>query len=455
VIPRALQEGLAEVVGAEHVLDGAGYEHDATLIRGLRGIPDAAVRPGTTGEVAGVVALCCEHGMPMVPRGGGTGLSGGAVPRGGGVVVSLERMKRVRSFDPLVWRIEVEAGLTTRDVQRLARENGLLFPPDPGAAEQSQIGGNVATNAGGPHAFKYGTTGAWVTGVEAVVAPGDVVRFGGPIRKDVAGHDLTRLMVGSEGTLGIITAVWLRLIPRPQATLPVVAFYPDATTGGEAVLNVLGSGVVAAALDYLDAPTMAMVGAAMPAPDAHGFALIAELDGSTEEVARGRADLLEALAPGATGIHEPDPAALWRWREGIAWGVAAHRGGKLSEDVVVPVEHLGVAVDEVVAIGRRHDFGACSWGHAGDGNLHATFLIDPADRREVQRAEAAAEDLFAMADRLGGSISGEHGVGLVKRAHVGRRWSDRERALQSAVKQAFDPEDVMNPGKKISAGQTT
>jgi glycolate oxidase subunit GlcD len=452
VIDAELGAQLAAIVGPGQMLEGdRRYETDASESRGLRAAPDAVVRPASTEQVARVVGACCRRGVPVVPRGGGTGYAGGAVATAGGVVVSLERMTRVRSFEPLLWRLEAEAGLTTRDVQRLARENGLLFAPDPGAAEQSQIGGNVATNAGGPHAFKYGTTGAWVTGVEAVVAPGEVVRFGGPLRKDVSAYDLTHLLVGSEGTLGIITAVWLRLIPRPESVLPVVALYPDAAAGGAAVQRVLGSGIVPAVLDYLDAVTVRAAGPAMPVPAPEGFALLAELDGAAAEVEGLRGDLLEALEPGAAGVHLPDAAALWRWREGISLAVAAQRGGKLSEDIAVPVEHLAEAVEEIVAIGEGIGLPGCSWGHAGDGNLHATFMIDAGDAGEIARAERGAAEVFALADRLGGSVSGEHGVGHLKREHVGRRWSPAERSLLLAVKRAFDPDDLMNPGKKLPA----
>jgi FAD/FMN-containing dehydrogenase len=264
--PEATRRALAAIVGEAAVLPGetAAYLADETEGRGLRGHAEAVVLPATSEEVASVVACCYEHDLPIVPRGGGSGFTGGAVPVEGGVVLGLERLDAVRSFDPGLWRMQVEAGVRTATVRRLARESGLLFPPDPGAAEQSQIGGNVATNAGGPHAFKYGVTGAWVTGLEAVVPPGEVLRIGGPIRKDVAGYDLRSLLIGSEGTLGVITAAWLRLLPAPEMALPVVVFHPTIEDGCEAIVKVLESGLVPAALEFADAGTLAAAGGSFP-----------------------------------------------------------------------------------------------------------------------------------------------------------------------------------------------
>ena len=446
----ALERDLAGLVGPEQVLPGttAAYLVDATESRGVRGHADAVALPRTAEEVAAVVAWCAERGVAVVPRGGGTGLAGGCVPAGG-VVLSTERLTRVRSSDPLLWRTEVEAGVRTADVHRRARESGLVFPPDPGAAEQSHIGGNVATNAGGPHAFKYGVTGHWVTGVEAVLASGELVRAGGPVRKDVAGYDLRGLLVGSEGTLGVVTSVWLRLLPAPEAVLPVAAFYPDAATGCAAIEAVVGSGIVPAALEYLDGGALAIAGPAYPGavPGGAGFAVLAEADGSAEEAARVRAELRDVLGDGALAVQAPEPAPLWRWRDGVSLAVRGHLGAKVSEDVAVPLDRLGDAIRGTLEIGARHDLDAVSWGHAGDGNLHSSFLVATGDDAALERAERAAADLFALARALGGTVSGEHGLGTLKRGQAG--WAAPVAAVQRAIKAAFDPDGVMNPGKKL------
>jgi glycolate oxidase subunit GlcD len=452
----ALGRDLARIVGPDAVLPGTvgTYLVDATESRFLRGEADAVVLPGTAEEAARVVGWCYERDVAIVPRGGGTGFAGGAVPIGGGVVVALERLARVRSFDPLLWRIQVEAGVRTADLRRIARESGLFFPPDPGAGEQSQIGGNIATNAGGPHAFKYGVTGTWVLGLEAVVAPGELISIGGAIRKDVAGYDLKSLLIGSEGTLGLITAAWLRLLPAPEAFLPVVAFYASTDAGCDAVERVVGSGLRVAALEYLDAGALAAAGAAYPGgvPDGAAFLVLAEADGSLFGAEALRSEVVEALANGALAVQSPDQEAiadLWRWRDGVSFAVTSRRGGKVSEDVVVPLDRLRDVIDGTVELGRRHGVEACSWGHAGDGNVHSSFLVSRDDEDVLARAEAAAEDLFALALELGGSISGEHGTGWVKRGKLERQWSAPAMELHRAVKRAFDPKGLFNPGKKV------
>jgi glycolate oxidase subunit GlcD len=430
---------------------------DGTANRGLAGTAEILVEPETAEQVAAVIRHCYERDVAIVTRGGGTGLAGGAVPDGG-VVISLTRMNRVRSIEPGLWRMEVEAGVTTGTIHRVARENGLLFPPDPGASEQSMIGGNIATNAGGPHAFRYGVTGAWVTGLEAVIPPGEVIRTGGPVRKDVAGLDLKSLLTGSEGTLGVVTSAWLRLVPAPEARGVAIGFYEGTAQGCEAVEAVLASGLQPTALEFLDRGTLEASLGSFPfdAPEGAGFMVIAEADGSEAEVDRVLAELGDALEAGASAhlaVTERGQAkALWTWRDGVSYAVAARRGGKISEDIVVPLDRLAEAIGRTVEIGRAHQLEACSWGHAGDGNLHSTFLVDLADPEQMTRGKAASRDLFEMAIELGGSISGEHGIGSLKTGYVRQALGAEATRLQAGIKRVFDPKLLLNPGKKIPLG---
>jgi len=445
---------LADVLPAEAIVEPKGRYLADLMGRGVQGTADAVVLPSTADEVAAVMRWCYEQEVPLTARGGGTGLAGGAIPVQGGVVIGFERMNRVRRFDPLLWRIHVEAGVTTGDIQRLARENGLRFPPDPGAAEISQIGGNVACNAGGPHAFKYGVTGHWVTGIEAVIPPGEVVTFGGPIRKDVAGYDFKSLLVGSEGTLGLVTAAWLRLVPAPELELPVIGLYRDADAGISAIERVLASGVVPAAIEYLDGVTLSYAGDAYPfgVPPDGAFMVITEADGAEAEARRVAAELADALREDAVVVHAPtepsEVAELWRWRGGAAFAILAQRGGAYSEDIAVPLDRLRDVARETLEIGARHDVPALSFGHAGDGNIHSTFLFSPENLDEEQRADDACHELFELALRLGGTVTGEHGIGWLKRGQLEHQLGPSGYDLHLRVKQAFDPKNLLNPGKK-------
>jgi glycolate oxidase subunit GlcD len=457
---------LSRLVGAEHVLDeppGSPYNRDSARRRGVQGRAEAVVLPGSAEEVAEVVRWCYSHDVAIVPRGGGTGLTGGAVAVNGGVVLSLERLRRVRELEPALWRIHPEAGVSTRHVQRLARENGLMFAPDPGASEQSQIGGNVATNAGGPHALKYGVTGAWVSGLEVVLAPGELVQLGGWIGKDVAGYDLRGLLIGSEGTLGVITAVRLRLLPAPEAAIALVVFLRTRAEGCGAIEEVFAAGCQPSVLDFLDRDTLQIVAGGYPGPGEQaengqagvptqaGFALIVEVDGTRAHAEAQREGLLDVLGPAAVAIHEPpDSDALWRWRDGMNGVVTAARGAKVSEDVVFPVERLAEGLEGFREIAERHELRSCAWGHGGDGNVHATVLVDPAQESELDAAEAVVDELFALTGTLGGSITGEHGIGWLKRGRLKDQWDERAVELHEQIKRAFDPKGLMNPGKKLA-----
>jgi glycolate oxidase subunit GlcD len=451
-----MQAELAQLVGAENVLspdERSPYNSDASRRRELRGRADAVVLPGSALEVEAVVRWCYEHDVAMVPRGGGTGLTGGAVPTDGGVVLSLERLRTVRELEPALWRMLPEAGVSTHDVQRLARENGLFFGPDPGAPEQSQIGGNVATNAGGAHALKYGVTGAWVTGLEAVLAPGELVQVGGWARKDVAGYDVKDLLIGSEGTLGVITAVRLRLLPAREAQIAQVVFVGDRAEGCAAMLSVPAAGIEVAAMDFVDGTALAHVAGGYPGevPAGTGFALLMEVDGTHEQASAQADDLDDLLGGAALAIDRaPDAAALWRWRDGFNGVLSGVRGAKVSEDVSFPVERLQEGLERFDELAARRGLSSCAFGHGGDGNVHATVLVDPADEAELQRARELGAELFALVGELGGSIAAEHGVGWLKRGLLQGQWDERMLALHEQIKLAFDPKGLLNPGKKLA-----
>lgn len=455
-----LERDLARLLGEDALrrgLDAVRYEQDSTEMQGVRGHPDAVVVPSTIADVQALVGWCASRGVPIVPRGGGTGFAGGAVPVDGGVVCSLESVNAVRRFDPELWRMEVEAGVTTARVHATALKSGVLFPPNPGASEQSQIGGNIATNAGGPRSFKYGVTGTFVSGLEAVVREGELIRLGGPFRKDVAGYDLVRLLTGSEGTLGIIVSAWLKLVPAPEEVRAVIAAYPSVEKGVAALLGVPGSGLVPATLEFFDPGCVLACRSTLPVeiPQDTAFLVVSECDGSAREAERISGEVAEALGADAVCAvlrGGAELARLERWRAGIGYAVRAVRGGKMSEDVAVPLDRLLPLIEATIEIGDRHSLPACSWGHAGDGNVHATFMIDPESRAELGRAWLAADELFSRTLALGGTVSGEHGLGWVKRAQFGRQFGPLEQELQRGVKALFDPAGIFNPGKKVSGG---
>ena len=455
----ALNKELARILGEDSLRLGRAaepYTHDSTELQALFGVPDAVVVPSDAPSLRRLVEWCYSHDVPIVPRGGGTGFAGGAVAVNGGVVCSLERINRILQFDPSLWRIRVEAGVTTGRLQQLCLASGVYFPPDPGASEASHIGGNIACNAGGPHSFKYGVTGNWVTGLDAIIASGVEVSFGGAYRKDAAGYDFRSLLIGSEGTLGIITSAWLRLIPTPETEVTVIAAYPSIADGVRALLGVLGAGATPATLEYFDSGCIAAARANFPLslPERTQFLVISQVDGSHQEVARVSDDVAEALGVGAlTVLRETGllaQRAVGRWRSGVSFAVSAGRGGKMSEDIVVPLDLLGDAIQATIDIGQTAGLQACSWGHGGDANLHATFMIDRTSPEEVSRAEVAATRLFEWTIQHGGTVSGEHGLGWIKRAQISKQFNAAEVELHRNIKAAFDPANLFNPGKKVS-----
>ena len=457
MLTRDVLRDLERQVGTSHVYtrpaDLAAYAYDAYGASGLRRVAEAVVFPGSTDEVAGVVAVCARHGVAVVPRGAGTGYAGGAAADGG-VILNLCRMTRAGALELEAQRLAVEAGVVTAEAHARASAAGLYYPPDPGSSSTSTIGGNVACNAAGPHALRYGPTSDYVVGLTAVLADGRVLRLG----EGADAPQLIPLLCGSEGTLAVITEVLLRLIPAPEARATLAATFSDIGGAAAAVAAIAGAGIVPAALEFLDRAALdaiAATGAGAVAPGA-GALLIVEVEGAAADVnAQGEA-VRGALSSAAAltidhATSAVEAARLWKLRKSVSAAVAKVRIGKVNEDVVVPRDRVAELVERSRQIGAANELGVVTFGHLGDGTIHATFLIDPRVPGDRLSAAAAAEQLFDTVLAMGGSLSGEHGVGTAKLAFVERQLGSEQVALMRRIKFAFDPAGILNPGKKIPA----
>jgi glycolate dehydrogenase FAD-linked subunit len=417
---------------------------------------DAVVLPGTTEEVAAVVRLCVEYRIPIVPRGAGTGYTGGAVPTQGGIVISLERMNRILEIDEANLLAVVEPNVITGDLQDAVEKVGLFYPPDPASLRQSVIGGNVAECAGGPRAFKYGTTKQYVLGLEAVLPTGEIVETGGKVVKNVVGYDLTHLLVGSEGTLAIITKVILRLVPKPPVQETLRATFPTVDAAVAAVTAIIRARVVPAAVELIDGDSLDAVAQYLQtrslAPEGTAAILLVEVDGVpaavVDEANRVERALIES---GATEVlHARDHAdrqELWRVRRELSLSLRTLAPLKINHDVVVPKGRIPALFELVRRIRSECRLRIPCFGHAGDGNIHVNIMVDPADADEMRRARDAERALFEGVVALEGSISGEHGIGFSKARFLPLELSADEIALMKRVKAAFDPHGILNPGK--------
>ncbi|PRY38614.1 FAD-binding oxidoreductase [Umezawaea tangerina] len=436
----------------------ASYRHDEAEWAPY-GTPAAVVRPRTAEEVQVVVRYCARHGVPVVPRGAGTGLSGGANAVAGCVVVALDGMRAIKEIDPLEKLAVVEPGVVNDDLRAACAEQGLWYPPDPASSPWSTIGGNVATNAGGVCCVKYGVTGDYVLGLQVVTGTGELVRLGRRTAKGVAGYDLTSLLVGSEGTLGVITEVTVRLRPRREPERTVAGYFPSVVAAGRAVEAVAAAGLTPSALELVDRQCLEAVDAWK------NMGLSADAD----TVLLGRTD-----APGAAGEAEADAMLACFTAAGATWSVrssdqeeadalfAARRlaypalerlGPVLTEDICVPVGRVAEMLGRVQDIGVRHDTRIANIAHAGDGNLHPMLLTAEGDEAARLRAQAAFDDIVREALELGGTVTGEHGVGLLKRDGLRAELDPAVLDLHRAVRDALDPHRILNPGKVFTTGK--
>ena len=457
MLPPNLLDALIAIAGEAHVRvdDEAVVTYGADALK--RGHPaDAVVLPADTSQVAKIVAACAEHRVPFVPRGAGTGYTGGAVPVRGGVVISLERMNRILEIDEDNLLAVVEPYVITGDLQKAVEAVGLFYPPDPASLHMSTIGGNVAECAGGPRAFKYGTTKQYVLGLEAVLPTGEVIETGGKVVKNVVGYDLTHLLVGSEGTLAVITKIILRLVPKPPVQSTLRATFTSVEDAARAVSEVVRRRVVPAALELIDGESLEAVaknlGVRSLAPEGTAAILLIEVDGSPQGV-REDADRVEEAcsAAGATEIlraqDEAQREELWRVRRELSFSLKMVTALKFNHDIVVPKGRIPELFALVGRIRDAYRLRIPCFGHAGDGNIHVNIMVMPEDGEEIERAHEAEKVLFDGVVALEGSISGEHGIGFSKAPFLPIELSPDEIALMKRVKQAFDPYNLLNPGK--------
>lgn len=457
MIDQGFVQSLREICGDEFVRT----DEDTRVAYGVdalkRGHPaDVVVLPSGPEEISRIARLCHDQRVPMVPRGAGTGYTGGAVPVAGGVVIALDRLNRILEIDEQNLLVVAESNVVTGDIQDAVERVGLFYPPDPASLRQSVIGGNVAECAGGPRAFKYGTTKQYVLGLEAVLPTGEIINPGGKVVKNVVGYDLTHLLVGSEGTLAIITKVTLRLIPKPPVQATLRATFTDVRGAVDAVTRLLRARVIPAALELIDGDSLDAVAQFLNtrslAPEGTGALLLIEVDGLSELVA-GEAARVETACreAGATSLlraaDDAERAELWRVRRELSPSLKVITPLKHNHDVVVPKGRIPELFELVARLRETYRLRIPCFGHVGDGNIHVNFMLTPGDEDEGRRSTEAERALFEGVVALEGSISGEHGIGFAKAPYLGIELSEAEIALMKRVKHAFDPHGVLNPRK--------
>lgn len=426
------------------------YSYDAT---GQVFLPEAVALPGSPQEIAAILTLANTHRFPVVPRGAGSGMTGGSLPVQGGLVLGTSRLNRILEIDPANMIAVVEPGVITGDLQAALKKYNLMYPPDPASLKFCTIGGNAAECAGGPSAVKYGVTKDYVLGLEVVLPTGEILQTGVRTEKGVVGYDLTRLFVGSEGTLGIFTRLILRVLPLPEEKRTYLLTFTSLAEATGHVSKILAAGLTPCTLEYMDRTAIGVVRGQIPfsLPADTAALLLLELDGSAAEVERQQARLLEYLAREQIAHRqaksEVEAQEIWQARRAISPATFTLKPNKISEDVVVPRAKIPELVGFTEELARDLALTILTFGHAGDGNIHVNIMLDRSDREEEARGEAARERLFAFVVNLGGTLSGEHGIGITKSRFLHLELSPAALAVMRNIKNLFDPNHILNPGK--------
>ncbi|MDW7646305.1 MAG: FAD-linked oxidase C-terminal domain-containing protein [Desulfuromonadales bacterium] len=446
---------LQDIVGKENVstqkADLICYSYDATQQQYL---PEAVVFPADAQEISLVMKMANAEKIPVFPRGAGSGFSGGSLPTKGGIVLCTERLDRILEIDEENLVAVVEPGVVTEQFQQAVEKVGLFYPPDPASLKFSTLGGNVAECAGGPRCVKYGVTKDYILGLEVVTPTGDIITTGGPTMKGVVGYDLTKLMCGSEGTLGIITRIVIKLLPLPEAKKTMLVLFDSIDGAAQAVSAIIRGKIIPTTLEFMDGRTIDCVRQAtgLQVPENARAVLIIEVDGDREFLDKqvGRiSDIIQPLGVVETRIATTpeESEALWQIRRAVSPSLRKVNPDKFNEDICVPRSKVPEMIRKVDAISEKYQIPIVNFGHAGDGNIHVNVMIDKKIPGQMEIAEKAIEEVFRGALALGGTMSGEHGVGIAKAAFIPLELSEQTAAYMKAVKKALDPNNILNPGK--------
>src|SRR3990170_2773646 len=446
---------LTNIVGKDNIQtskeDLICYSYDATNQKFL---PDAVVFPKNVSEISLILKMANSEGFPVVPRGAGSGFSGGSLPVEGVVIVSLERMNKILKIDADNLIAIVEPGAVTGELQWEVEDLGLFYPPDPSSLKFCTIGGNVAEWAGGPRAVKYGVTKDYVLGLEVVLPTGEVINTGTQTIKGVVGYDLTKLMVGSEGTLGIVTKIILKLLPLPEATKTMLAAFPNMRDAAKTVSKIISSKIIPSTLEFMDKNSISCVEGYSKtglSTDMEALLLI-EVDGDSGLIEKQAETIKKVcLDYGAKEVRiakdKREAKELWQIRRAISPSLAKLKPNKINEDIVVPRSKIPDAIIGIREIAKKHNLINANFGHAGDGNIHVNIMIDKSDKDEFEKAEKAVKEIFELVLDFGGTISGEHGIGISKMPYIGMELSQPAIEVMKKIKQVLDPKGILNPGK--------
>ncbi|CAM3270445.1 glycolate oxidase subunit GlcD [Sporolactobacillus spathodeae] len=451
-----LKKGLIDIVGSENIDDSTSgrlvYSYDATP--NYQSLPDVIVAPGSAEEMAAVLKLCNDMETPVYARGSGTNLCADTCPLKGGVVLLFKRMNQILELDKENLTITVQPGVITKEICDCVEAQGLFYPPDPGSMAIATIGGNISENSGGLHGLKYGVTRDYVLALQVALPNGKLIRTGGKLTKDVAGYDLTRLFIGSEGTLGVITEATLKLIPKPESQKTILALYQDLEAAGRSVSSIIANKMIPATLEFLDQDTLKAVEgfAHIGLPTNVQAILLIVQDGPAEIVDRDIQRIAEICREQQAvdvqlAASEEEAQKLATARRTALSALARLKPTTILEDATVPRSEIAKMVRAIADIAQKYDLRISTFGHAGDGNLHPTCLTDARNTEEMERVEKAFAEIFEKAIELGGTLTGEHGVGATKAPYL--KWKLGEAGLEvmRGIKQSIDPKGIMNPGK--------